>query len=667
MLIDIRKKILDDTATPEFLGGKGYGLYWMAQKGINVPPALILPTSNCKNYQASPTSPKEVMEEFKGWIPEIRKIMTGHFGYMPLLSVRSGARVSMPGMMDTILNVGLDSTTEELWLKKLGKGCLENSMHRLVTMYGNVVKGLDRHELEKGGAQEALKYYTKKTGESFPDMEGQLLGSVEAVFKSWNNERAKVYRRMHNIPDEWGTAVVIQAMVFGNLNDKSGSGVMFTRNPDTGEDKIVGEFLVNAQGEDVVAGTRTPIPLSEIGSLLGMAVGNELLEMAETLELSRGDVQDVEFTIQDGELFILQTRSAKRSASASIRIAVEMYKEGVIDSATAVKRVSPKEYDLAQSAVIDPAFTLSENYTGIPACSGVVTGKPVFSTKDAINCKVPCILITQETTPDDIEGMEAAAGILTMTGGATSHAAVIARGMNKPCVVGLGELKASFTSQTIVSIDGATGRVWLGQVPVVDGKKNPYTLEYKKLLQEAKGFIPVFSTSEVGFKEQLLDLSGTKVLFGDHMDMAYKVCEALKKSERVYVDISTSGMPKVEKEYALMLMEESKFDSMETKFLEAMSKDVDKKDRSRITVISTIMPFAIIKEGYKAMALVDSLEGLIMAQGEVVYGEVKTPDVVWARVMVMKNLAGDKFTPVSIGKIKEGAKSFVSIEQALLM
>ena len=474
--------IFDQTVTPDPVvhGGKGAGLIWMQQNGINVPPALIIPTSICVEYMKAPkTTMKKVAAEIKHVEPFFKAI----FGYMPLLSVRSGARSSMPGMMDTILNVGLDNTTMPVWETRLGTECAVDSFKRLITMYGNVVDSVARKDLEKDTLPESLAVYERKVGAPFPQSKDQILNSIEAVFKSWNNARAKTYRKLNSIPDDWGTAVVIQAMVFGNLNENSGTGVLFTRNPDSGENEVVGEFLMNAQGEDVVAGTATPMKLSKLAEW-DAEVASELISTVTKLEQLKGDVQDVEFTIQDRKLFILQTRTAKRSASAAVKIATDMVKEGVITPLQSIARVTERELDLANQPVIDPKFKTPAFAVGIPACSGVVTGVVCLTSNEAklvaaTGKKV--ILVSEETTPDDIEGMVAAVGILTMTGGSTSHAAVVARSMNRCCVVGLGaDFHKHFNSGDVVSIDGGTGRVWLMEVPVVGGN-NPLVSAFRTL------------------------------------------------------------------------------------------------------------------------------------------------------------------------------------------
>lgn len=500
----INSPLTPEQATAEYLGGKAAGLYWMASQGVNVPHAVVFPTTVCVEYMKKP---KTVMGLIKKSLPDLKAQFKAVFGDLPLLSVRSGARVSMPGMLDTILNVGIDSKSEKRWRKTLGDGCFENSYHRLVTMYGSVVKGLERSELEKGTLDDALKLYARKTTEEFPESDEQLLNSIEAVFKSWNNERAKVYRRMNNIPEDWGTAVIVQAMVFGNLNDKSATGVLFTRNPDTGVDEVTGEFLVNAQGEDVVAGIRTPQSLMQLADW-NPDIARELLLTVGKLEELKRDVQDVEFTVQDGVLYILQTRNAKRSARAAIKIALDMLAEGLIKREEARKRFSARDIDLANQVVISPTFKQEPAFVGLPACSGVVTGEPVFSAEEAVEAAKlgkKVILVTKETTPDDIAGMAAAVGVITMEGGATSHAAVVARGMNKPCVVGVGKTVLKFKVGTL-SMCGATGRIWFCEVPVVDGVGD--LLEQAVALKIGAGELVTTEVPKFKVPRVTLDLSG---------------------------------------------------------------------------------------------------------------------------------------------------------------
>lgn len=461
---------LSEQDSKNLLGGKGSGLAFMAANGVNVPPFLVLPTTLCADYTLSPT---QTMQQIKDELHTVYSYMTSKFGYMPLLSVRSGARVSMPGMMDTILNVGLSPKTMEAWEQRLGSpDCVADSYKRLVVMYGNVVGGYDRKLLEHDTLPETLAAYSALSGSPFPDVEDQLLHSIEAVFKSWNNERAKVYRKMNDIPGHWGTAVVIQAMVFGNMNDQSGTGVLFTRNPDTGEDVVVGEFLVNAQGEDVVAGVRTPLPLTQFADWNSDVAAQLIAEVTKLEELKR-DVQDVEFTVQDGTLYILQTRNAKRSARAAVRIAYDMITSGFITKDEGLSRVSEREIDLSQVPTISPTNTVAPMLKGIPACAGIKTGVVALTSASASAMAASgasVILVTEETTPDDIVGMVASKAVLTMTGGSTSHAAVVARSMNLTCVVGAGldHLKL-FTPGMTITVDGSTGNVYPGEVQVVGG------------------------------------------------------------------------------------------------------------------------------------------------------------------------------------------------------
>jgi phosphohistidine swiveling domain-containing protein len=474
-------------ASADLLGGKGYGLFKMVQAGINVPPAYVITTEACRKYMLEPEA---VMAEVEGFLPEILSGLEKEFGYLPLVSVRSGAKFSMPGMMDTILNVGLDGSCKGAWQKRIGTACVGNSFERLIEMYGSVVKGIERKKFEGKALSERLVFYKLETGEGFPSAGDQLLGAIEAVFKSWNNDRAKSYRRLNKIPDDLGTAVVIQAMVFGNMNDKSCTGVLFSRNPATGENEITGEYLVNAQGEDVVAGIRTPLPLSEMVKWNKVAAG-ELLGIVAKLEQASGDMQDVEFTVQDGKLFILQTRNAKRTAQAAVKIAVDLFNEDVISADQVIERVTLKQFLAAARPTIPVDFAVNHppHGKGIPASNGCVSGVAVFSSKAAMESKVPCILIAEETTPDDIEGMNAAVGILTATGGATSHAAVVARGMDKVCIVGCTTLAVSqkecraalkgpkggwtINAGSKVTLNGNTGEFWVHvDVPITGGGDN---------------------------------------------------------------------------------------------------------------------------------------------------------------------------------------------------
>ena len=561
--------------------------------------------------------------------------------------------MSMPGMMDTILNVGLDETSEALWRDKLGDHCYVDSLHRLICMYGSVVHDIPRQDLEKDDVLSALNLFQRRTKTPFPMTKQQVLGAIEAVFRSWNNDRAKVYRKMHNIPEDWGTAVVIQAMVFGNMNDSSGTGVLFTRHPDTGENVITGEFLINAQGEDVVAGIRTPMSLAKMAEW-NPPVAAQLMKTVEWLETLRKDVQDVEFTIQDGKLYVLQTRNAKRTSRAAIRIALDMAKEGLISAEEALSRVTMKDLDLAAAVIIDPKFKTKEDFVGLPACSGVVSGRPVFSSEDAIKCTEPCILITQETTPDDIAGMAAARGVVTIHGGSTSHAAVVARGMNKPCVVGVGgdNTLDIIKKYQKVSIDGATGRIWLFEVPVVDGKANPVVAAFRTFAATTKGIIPLVDGPMPGVQDVLLDLSQELTDPG----VLAKLSSVLAAHSTVYVDIRQT----VDGHDALL-----RFNRMfggltdcEAEFLNTLSVLMPKEAKNRMRVLTRSKKLY----GFQSVAASSELEEIILATGALALsGDMTTP--VMKKVLAWKKAEGVEM--VVVAAYSPDAKSICSIEQAL--
>jgi pyruvate,orthophosphate dikinase len=505
------------------LGGKGAGLAEMANLGLPVPPGFTVTSEVCTYFYANgKTYPADLEAQVAAALTEIGRIAGKKFGDKtdPLLvSVRSGARASMPGMMDTVLNLGLNDETVEALAKKSGdRRFAYDSYRRFITMYSNVVLGIDHHHFEEIlddhkerngytldtdlGADdwaELVKRYKKaveeERGEPFPqDPQQQLWGAVGAVFGSWMNARAITYRRLHGIPESWGTAVNIQAMVFGNMGDTSATGVAFTRNPSTGEKKLYGEFLINAQGEDVVAGIRTPQEISEAarqeaGSkkpsmehVLPDAFA-ELTRIYNVLERHYRDMQDLEFTVEQGKLWMLQTRSGKRTAKAALRIAVELANEGLISQTEAVSRVEPGSLDQLLHPMIDPATERKVIATGLPASPGAASGEIVFSADEAATLKAEgrkVILVRVETSPEDIHGMHAAEGILTTRGGMTSHAAVVARGMGKPCVSGAGTLRVDYSTGSmnaagltlkkgdVITVDGSTGQVLAGRVPMIE-------------------------------------------------------------------------------------------------------------------------------------------------------------------------------------------------------
>ena len=465
------------------VGGKGANLAEMVELGIPVPAGFTITTEACIEYYNNGRKWADgLLEQVKENIKKIEEAMGSEFGSNDnplLLSVRSGARVSMPGMMDTVLNLGLSDQTVVALAKKSGNERFAwDSYRRFIQMYGDVVMGVEHEKFEavleavkkeKGAALdtdltvEDLKEVVAKykevikesVGKLFPDdpME-QLVGAINAVFESWNNPRAIRYRRINHIPGDWGTAVNVQAMVFGNMGENSGTGVAFTRDPSTGENVFYGEYLMNAQGEDVVAGIRTPLPIATLKESKP-EIYAQLENIYKTLENHYKDMQDIEFTIQEDKLYMLQTRSGKRTATAAVRIAVEMVEEGLIDKKTAVLRVDPKQLDQLLHPMIDPKAKYDAAATGLPASPGAAVGKVVFTAEDAEEWAErgeKVILVRTETSPEDIGGMDVAVGILTSRGGMTSHAAVVARGMGKCCVAGCGDAKVNLAIRPLISM-----------------------------------------------------------------------------------------------------------------------------------------------------------------------------------------------------------------------
>jgi pyruvate,orthophosphate dikinase len=517
-----------DPKRPDLLGGKGAGLSEMTRIGIPVPPGFTISTEICsyynaQKYQYPPGLEKEVMEK----LGSVEEVMGGGFGDArnPLLvSIRSGAKVSMPGMMDTVLNLGLNDQTLPGLIQISGKERFAyDSYRRFIQMYSDVVLGIDVKHFERlieekkknrgiesdvdlvsDDLKELVSEYkavVKKTlGQEFPqDPYEQLWGAIGAVLRSWNSSRAVTYRKIHQLSSDGGTAVSVQAMVFGNQGNDCATGVAFTRDPSSGEKKIFGEYLINAQGEDVVAGIRTPAPIADPlvpHSLERMmpAVYFELTEIFQRLEIHYRDMQDIEFTVQRGKVWILQTRRGKRSAQAAIRIAVEMVQEGLITKEDAILRIDPKQIEQLLHPMIDPMAKKEVMAIGLAASPGGATGVVVFSPDRAEEWSEKgesVILVRMETSPEDIHGMNVASGILTARGGRTSHAAVVARGMGKCCIVGCHELHIDYkTSQMTVrdylikegdtiTLNGSSGEVYLGGVPTIRPKLGP---EYHKLM-----------------------------------------------------------------------------------------------------------------------------------------------------------------------------------------
>ena len=500
----------------ELLGGKGANLAEMTNLGLPIPQGFTVTTEACtKYYEDGKTISQEIQDQIFAALKTLEEIQGKKFGDNsdPLLvSVRSGARASMPGMMDTILNLGLNDIAVEGFAAKTGNPRFAyDSYRRFIQMYSDVVmevpksyfeKIIDELKAEKGVhfdtelTTEDLKELVKRfkevykenmNGEEFPqDPSEQLMGAVKAVFRSWDNPRAIVYRRMNDIPGDWGTAVNVQAMVFGNMGETSGTGVAFTRNPSTGEKGIYGEYLINAQGEDVVAGVRTPQPISKLAEDLPECY-KEFMELAHKLENHYRDMQDMEFTIQEGKLYFLQTRNGKRTAPAAIQIACDLVDEGMIDEKEAVLRIDAKSLDQLLHPTFDKDSLKAGEVIGqaLPASPGAAAGKVVFTSEEAKELGKGgkgerVVLVRLETTPEDIEGMVAAQGILTVRGGMTSHAAVVARGMGTCCVSGCGEIKINeeakqfelggytFHEGDYISLDGTTGKIYKGDIKTVE-------------------------------------------------------------------------------------------------------------------------------------------------------------------------------------------------------
>ncbi len=507
----------------DLLGGKGANLAEMSALGLPVPPGFTITTEICTYYAANGKSyPGDLKREVESGLTRIEAALGTKFGDAgrPLLvSVRSGARVSMPGMMDTVLNLGLNDETAWGLAKATGDTRFAyDSYRRFIQMYGNVVLGVEHHAFEeildlhksdlgveldtqltgehwKRVIEDYKSKVREELGQPFPqDPMEQLWGAIGAVFGSWNIARALTYRRINNIPEDWGTAVNVQAMVFGNMGEDCATGVAFTRNPSTGAKEFYGEYLINAQGEDVVAGIRTPQHLTIAGKKANNSqlpameevmpeVFERLNQAREQLERHYRDMQDIEFTVERGQLYMLQTRNGKRTAAAALKIAVDMCAEGLIERETAIARIDPASLDQLLHPTLDPKAIKTVIARGLPASPGAASGRVVFSAdeaEDRASKGERVILVRIETSPEDIHGMHAAAGILTTRGGMTSHAAVVARGMGRPCVSGAGDLRVDYEARVmgvrthrvavgdIITIDGGTGEVMLGAVPTIE-------------------------------------------------------------------------------------------------------------------------------------------------------------------------------------------------------
>ncbi len=583
-----------NTSMKNTLGGKGANLAEMTNLGIPVPPGFTIATDVCSEfYKLGENLPEEVRAQVTDALARVEEKIGKKFGDAknPLLvSVRSGARASMPGMMDTILNLGLnDETVEGLAQSSKNERFAWDSYRRFIQMYSNVVMGMNTSLLEmtfedmkdaKGYTKdtemtaEDLKQLvesfktqiTDTTAKTFPmDPTEQLWGAIEAVFSSWNNDRAISYRRLNGIPDEWGTAVNVQSMVFGNLGEESGTGVAFTRDPSTGEKVFFGEYLMNAQGEDVVAGIRTPQPITKAAAegtgLQSLEVEcpdvyKTLVETYEKLEKHYRDMQDIEFTIENGQLWMLQTRTGKRTARAALRIAVEMIEEKLISEEEAIRRIDPMALDQLLHPTLDPESERTLMAKGLPASPGGVSGKVVFSSEDAVQWKEKgekVILVRVETSPEDIDGMVSSQGILTSRGGMTSHAAVVARGMGKCCVAGCGDVTVSEHDKQfrangyvvkegeMITLDGSTGEVFLGEVKTIPPQlEGPFEKimemadKYRKVKVRTNADTPADAATAVEFGAEGIGLCRTEHMFfaPERIDWVRRMILAENKEER---------------------------------------------------------------------------------------------------------------------------------------
>jgi pyruvate, orthophosphate dikinase len=559
-----------NTTMKDLLGGKGANLAEMTNAGLPVPPGFTITTEACNSYyDEGEQFPAGMLDEVMTALTKVEAATGKQFGggeNPMLVSVRSGAKFSMPGMMDTVLNLGLNDETRDAIAKISGNERFAWDAHRrFIQLFGKIVLGIEsekfehifegyKHELgvkedTAVGADTLAKVVAdykevvkKETGNDFPtDAKEQLQLAIKAVFASWNGRRAKDYRRINKIDDKLGTAVNVQTMVYGNLGEDSGTGVAFTRDVATGERVIYGEYLQNAQGEDVVAGIRTPKKIAQLNEEMP-EMYRQFVGLAQKLETHYKDVQDLEFTIEKGKLYMLQTRNAKRTGAAAVRIAVEMVEEGVIDKKTAISRVEPAQLDQLLHPMIDPKAEIKVIGTGLPASPGAATGKVVFDPDEAeemAKTGEKVILLRIETSPEDFHGMVAAQAILTARGGMTSHAAVVARGMGKCCVAGLGELKVDYKNQTAelngntikkgdsITLNGSTGEVILGEVPLINPEVSgnfktlmEYVNEYRKLGVRANADTPHDSEVARGFGAEGIGLCRTEHMFfeGDRID-----------------------------------------------------------------------------------------------------------------------------------------------------
>jgi pyruvate,orthophosphate dikinase len=578
LIFNFNSKDVKKIKSPKnILGGKGANLSEMGRMGLPVPPGFTITTNVCDLfYKNKKKLNSKIINQIKSELKVIEKGVKKKFGDLKnplLLSVRSGARVSMPGMMDTILNLGLNDETVIALSKKTSNGRFaKDSYRRFIQMYGNVVMGVEGHYFEElienykltkgvlldteldesdwdGLIKDFKKVVKEKTQKNFPqNVHEQLFGAISAVFLSWESNRAKIYRKLNQIPSEWGTAVNVQSMVFGNMGNDCATGVVFTRNPSDGAKDIYGEYLINAQGEDVVAGTRTPQYITKKARKEANVkdpsmeesmpkVYKQLEKILMKLENHYKDMQDVEFTVENNKLWILQTRSGKRTSKSAVKIAVDMVKEKLISKKVAILRIDPSSLETLLHPTLDEKSEINVIANGLPASPGAASGKVVFSSEEAERLNdimQDTILVRVETSPEDIQGMHAAKGILTARGGMTSHAAVVARGMGRPCVSGSSEIDINYESKIfktseleikegdIITIDGSTGRIILGEVPTVKpeisgdfSKLMSWADSIRKLKVRTNSETPVDTKTARDFGAEGIGLCRTEHMFFD--------------------------------------------------------------------------------------------------------------------------------------------------------
>ena len=578
LILNFKSKESKKIKNPKnFLGGKGANLSEMGRMGLPVPPGFTISTKVCEMfYKGKKRLNSKLINQIKRELKLIERDVKKKFGDLKnplLLSVRSGARVSMPGMMDTILNLGLNDKTVDALAKKTSNGRFaKDSYRRFIQMYGNVVMGVESYHFEElienykltkgvlldtdldeedwdGLIKDFKNTIREKSKIDFPqDVYNQLFGAISAVFLSWESNRAKVYRKLNQIPSEWGTAVNVQSMVFGNMGNDCATGVVFTRNPSNGLNDIYGEYLINAQGEDVVAGIRTPQYITKKAKKDSKVkessmeesmpkVYKELYKILRKLENHYKDMQDVEFTVENSKLWILQTRSGKRTSKAAVKIAVDMVKENLISKKDAILRIDPNSLDTLLHPTLNEKSQINVIATGLPASPGAASGKVVFDSEEAerLNDMMQdTILVRVETSPEDIQGMHAAKGILTARGGMTSHAAVVARGMGRPCVSGSSEIDINYDQKIfktssaeikegdIITIDGSTGRIILGKVPTVKpeisgdfSKLMGWADKIRKLIVRTNSETPIDTKTARDFGAEGIGLCRTEHMFFD--------------------------------------------------------------------------------------------------------------------------------------------------------